>query len=91
MNFTCIPLFCVRGLGIGGLRQAPLNFTMNNSPPSHVPAEKPPGNCLLSDFSCLYNIVNDLSFSYEYIMANIHPGRCIAHKSSMTRLCDPRL
>ena len=39
--FSCIPEFLDIGFGIGGLKQAPLNFTMNSRSPSQVPAEKP--------------------------------------------------
>ena len=46
-NFTCIPLFLDIGLGIGGLKHAPLNFTINKTPPSQVPALNPPGKHFL--------------------------------------------
>ena len=49
--FSCLPLLPVMGLGIGGLRQAPLNFTINSKPPSHVPAPKPPGRLLSEDLA----------------------------------------
>ena len=42
-------LFPVKGLGTGGLRQAPLNFIMNNNPPMRVPAPDPPGRGLSED------------------------------------------
>ena len=57
--FSCIVAFPVNGLGIGGLKQIPLNFTMKRNPPSHVPAPKPPGSCLGSDWTFWYLSTND--------------------------------
>ena len=89
INFTWILLFCVSGMAIGGLRQAPLNFTINNRPPNKVPALNPPSRVLLSELWAWYLRMMNLSFRYKHIMAKIHPGRCMAHKSLLTRLCDP--
>ena len=46
MNFTCMEVFLEIGLGMGGLRQAPLNFIMNKRPPSQTPWPNPPGRLL---------------------------------------------
>ena len=48
--FSCKVLFHVKGLGIEGLRQAPLNFMTNKRPPIKFPAPKPPGRGLLEEF-----------------------------------------
>jgi hypothetical protein len=66
--------FFVIGLGIGGLRHAPLNFTMKQMPPSHVPAPNPPGSFLLSDFVFKYFSVKDLSFRYENMRLSVQFG-----------------
>ena len=49
MYFSCSVLFYVKGLGTGGLRQAPLNFTINKRPPMRVTAPNPPGRGLSED------------------------------------------
>ena len=40
INLTCIVLFLVIGLGIGGLKHAPLNLMMKKRPPKKLLAHK---------------------------------------------------
>ena len=47
--FSWIALFPLKGLRMEGLKQAPLNFIMNNRPPRKILALNPPGKGLCED------------------------------------------
>ena len=85
-NVTCIEQFFDIGLGRGGLRQAPLNFTIKRRPPSQTPWPNPPGRLLGDDTSFLYFRIMDLEDRYEHTMAKSQFGVCIACKSSTTSM-----
>ena len=72
------------GLGMSGLRRAPLNLMMNNKIPSSAPCGVDPGKCLLDEHDPLYLINIDLSVKYEMRMMRSQPGRCMAARSSIT-------
>ena len=76
--FSCLPLFPDIGQGIGGLRQAPLNFTIKSSPPSHVPAPKPPGRLLSEAFALEYERIMDLPLRQEPTKFKAQPLTFIA-------------
>ena len=64
-------LFLETGLGIGGLRHAPLNLIMNNKPPSQTPWPNPPGRSLGEDTLSLYFSSMDLEDRYDQTIAKI--------------------
>ena len=71
-------------LGMGGLRQMPLNLTRKRNPPIHVPAPKPPGRYFDSASVFWYFRTSDLSDRYDTSRERSQFGVGMSNKSSIT-------